>query len=70
MGPGNFMAPVFQKAADSSGDGKVQKSEFTDLASRWFKAWDRKGSGKLVQEDVAQGLNSVLPAPSFGPPGQ
>lgn len=70
MGPGNFIAPVFQKAADSSGDGKVQKSEFTDLASRWFKAWDRKGSGKLVQEDVAQGLNSVLPAPGFGPPGQ
>lgn len=69
FGPGNFVAPVFQKAADTDADGKVTESEFAALAAKWFKDWDKKGAGKLAQDDLVSGLNAVIPPPDFGGPG-
>lgn len=69
MGPGNFIAPVFLKSADTNGDAKVQKTEFEALAEGWFRRFDRKAAGKLSQDDLVQGLNAVIPPPDFGPPG-
>ena len=69
MGPGNFVAPAFLKAADTDGDGKVQKAEFQALAEKWFRQFDKKAAGKLTQDDLVQGLNEVIPPPDFGPPG-
>jgi spore coat protein H len=69
MGPGNFIAPVFLKSADTNRDAKVQKTEFEALAEGWFRRFDRKGAGKLSQDDLVQGLNAVIPPPDFGPPG-
>lgn len=69
FGPGNFVAPVFLKAADVNSDGKVSESEFTALAAKWFKEWDKKSTGKLAQDDLVAGLNAVIPPPDFGGPG-
>jgi hypothetical protein len=69
FGPGTLIAPAFLKAADGNNDGKVSSLEFQALANRWFQAWDPKKSGSLQQEDLANGLNAVIPLPQFGPPG-
>ena len=70
FGPGNFVGPVFFKAADGDSDGKVTQQELTQLAERWFREWDKAKSGKLKQEDLASGLNAVVPPPDFGRPPQ
>ena len=70
FGPGNFVGPVFFKAADADSDGKVTQQELTQLAERWFREWDKAKSGKLKQEDLASGLNAVVPPPDFGRPPQ
>lgn len=68
FGPGNFVGPVIFKAADADADGKLTEKEFVVLAGRWFVEWDKAKSGKLKQEEIAAGLNAVLPPPNFGPP--
>lgn len=68
FGPGNFVGPVFFKAADVDADGKVSKTEFATLAGMWFVEWDKSKAGALKQDDLVAGLNAILPMPNFGPP--
>lgn len=70
FGPGNFVGPVFLKAADQDADSKVSAAEFSRLAEKWFSDWDKKKTGTLKQEDIVAGLNAVIPPPNFGPPPQ
>lgn len=66
FGPGNIVGPPIHKAADANADTKVSKAEFHALAERWFKEWDKEGSGKLSQQNITAGLNAVIPPPDFG----
>jgi spore coat protein H len=66
-GPGEFWTGIVIKESDGNADGKVTAAEFRQLAEKWFKAWDESGTGVLKQEDVAAGLNKLMP--EFRPPG-
>ncbi|MFM7816050.1 MAG: CotH kinase family protein, partial [Verrucomicrobiota bacterium] len=66
-GPGDFWTGIVIKESDANSDGKVTAVEFRQLAEKWFKAWDTSGSGSLKQDDVAAGLNTLMP--EFRPPG-
>jgi len=65
-GPGEFWSGVLVKESDGNGDGRVSADEFQAVAQSWFKKWDREGRGSLRQEDVAAGLNGLMP--NFPPP--
>jgi len=67
-GPGEFWTGIFIKESDRNTDGKVSAAEFQGLSESWFKAWDKESKGTLKQEDVAAGLNKLMP--EFRPPGQ
>lgn len=72
FGIGNFLGPVFVKAADADADGHVTAEEFQALAARWFGEWDADGGGVLKTEQMRNGFGKVLPPPpGFGgpPPG-
>jgi hypothetical protein len=66
-GPGEFWTGIVIKESDGNADGTVTAAEFRQLAEKWFKAWDASGSGVLKQDDVAAGLNKLMP--EFRPPG-
>ncbi len=66
-GPGDLWTGIVLKESDGNSDGKVTALEFRQLAEKWFKAWDASGSGSLKQDDVAAGLNTLMP--EFRPPG-
>lgn len=66
-GPGDFLTGIVIKESDGNADGKVTAAEFRQLAEKWFKAWDTSGSGSLKQDEVAAGLNKLMP--DFRPPG-
>ncbi|MCW5556643.1 MAG: CotH kinase family protein [Verrucomicrobiae bacterium] len=68
FGPGMIVGPVAVQAADTDADGRVSAAEFEALAVRWFADWDKSKSGALKPEDVAAGLNAVIPPPDFGRP--
>ena len=57
---------VLVKESDGNGDGRISAEEFRAVAQAWFKKWDREGRGSLRQEDVAAGLNGLMP--NFSPP--
>jgi hypothetical protein len=82
FGPGFFLGAAFLREADTDKNGAVSLDEFKALASRWFDAWDTKRAGRLTQEEMSEGLRSVLgpppgmegpmpmpfgPMPGFGP---
>lgn len=72
FGPGNFLGPVFFKAADGDGDGQVSVAEFQALADRWFAEWGAATSGSLSMDQLRDGLAKAFPPPRFDapPPGR
>ena len=70
FGPGNFIGPVLLTAADLDADGFINRKEMLTLGAKWFSEWDRKGTGNVTQEDLAAGLNLLLPRPNFGTEGR
>ena len=56
------MTPVFFAAGDANKDQKLSKTELTDLAAKWFTAWDKDKLGKLTTEQVRSGLNETIQA--------
>jgi len=59
----NFIAPQLFSLADKDKDGRITKEEFAALADTWFDRLDLKQSGKVAQEQFAEGLDEVLPPP-------
>ena len=70
FGPGVMLAPQILSQGDKDKDQKLTKAEFRALADGWFDKLDADKSGKLTQEQFAEKLGDILPAPQgFGPPG-
>jgi hypothetical protein len=69
FGIGNFLGPVFFKAADSDSDTHVTSAELQALSTRWFGEWDADGDGRLNVEQLRNGITKAFPAPRFGGPG-
>ncbi len=68
FGPGNFLAPVFQKDI-ADGDKKVSKEAFLGRAEQWFGAWDVDKKGALSADALRSGLNATFMPPGMGGPG-
>lgn len=73
--PGGFnpaaaIAPAFFDASDPNKDNSLTRAEFKAAFTKWFDQWDSQKQGTLTQDDLRKGLDSVLPRPRFGGPGQ
>jgi spore coat protein CotH len=68
VGPGNMLAGVILKRADTEKHGKVTLDELLAAAEALFKEVDKDGKGKLEEKDVAAAINALFPAPP-PPPG-
>lgn len=66
-GPGRFIAMGVFSALDGNKDSSLSKEEWVQGFQRWFERWDVSKSGKLKEEQIAQGLNQEI-APFGGPP--
>lgn len=69
FGPGMMLAPQLLSQGDKNGDSALSQQEFAALAEAWFAKLDTDHSGKLTQEQFAERLASLLPAPEGGPGG-
>ena len=64
------LAPGFFTVVDADKDGAVTRAEMKSTFDRWFTEWDSAKAGSLSQEQLAAGLNGVLPPPPPPPPAQ
>jgi spore coat protein CotH len=65
FGPARFIAPALFTATDSNKDGTLTRSEFTTAFADWYVKWDSSKAGSISEQQLAEGLNTVLPAPDF-----
>ena len=65
------VAPGLFAAVDSDKDGAVSRSEMKNVFAKWATDWDADKNGVLNEDEVRNGLNSVLPRVEFagGGPG-
>lgn len=63
-----ILTPVFMRDGDQDRDRKISKEEFAKLGEKWFSAWDKESSGKVNNEQVVAGINSLVMPPGGGPP--
>jgi spore coat protein H len=80
FGPGNQLAKPLLDAMDASKDGKVSEAEFNAATKKFFSEWDKNKDGVLDQQEIAEGLQKLMPPPPkkggfpggmgapFGPP--
>jgi enterochelin esterase-like enzyme len=68
-GQGAALAAALVKRADADKDGKVTLDELLAAAKELFKECDKDGKGSLDEKQIADAINRLAPAPSFGPPG-
>jgi spore coat protein CotH len=57
FGPAMFLSPIFTKAGDANGDGKISRQEFADMGGRWFAEWDKDKKGKITFAQLRNALN-------------
>ena len=69
QGGGRLAGAMFD-SLDPDHDGMMTKSEMEAGFSSWFKSWDSSGSGVLTRDQIAAGLNKLLPASAGAKPGQ
>lgn len=66
---GRALAPVLMSQGDADGDGRLTGDEMSVLADRWFVTLDARGSGRLLQADVALAATMIpQPAGAAAPP--
>lgn len=69
-GPGTLFAGAIMRRADADKDGRVTLAEFVAAAESLFKQCDRDKNNLLDEDEIAAGLNLLMPVPpGFGPPG-
>ncbi len=69
-GPGTIFAGALMRRADADKDGKATLAEFVAAGGSLFTECDKDKSNSLEEEEIAAGINLLLPAPpGFGPPG-
>jgi Ca2+-binding EF-hand superfamily protein len=56
-------------AADTNKDGKLSKDEVENATASLLKKWDKDNNGELDEKELSAAINSLMPAPPFGPPG-
>ncbi len=66
---GAQLAGPLLKRADADKDGKMTREEFVAAAGKLFDEWDKDNKGSVDEKQLAEGLNSLLPAPG-GRPGR
>jgi len=69
FGPAMFLGPALFTATDSNKDGSLTRAELEDTFATWLGDWDADERGSVNEEDLREGLASVLPRPNFGGPG-
>lgn len=69
FGPARFVAPGLFTVADVDKDGSLTRAEWKGSFEKWFASWDAGNAGALNEDQVRDGLNAVLPRPTFGGPG-
>ncbi|HYH64802.1 MAG TPA: CotH kinase family protein [Urbifossiella sp.] len=65
---GGFMAAAIMDRADADKDRRLTSEELLTAARATFDAADRRKAGKLDEDEFADLLTAVFPAPKFGPP--
>jgi len=71
-GPGRFIGPGLFTAADANKNGSLTREELSATFAKWFSDWDTGKNGFLTEDQLRDGLNTVLPRPEFrgqGGPG-
>ncbi|HET6250814.1 MAG TPA: c-type cytochrome domain-containing protein [Tepidisphaeraceae bacterium] len=63
--PASMIGPALFALADSDKDGSLTEAELKATFGKWAGAWDAQKTGSLTQEQIADGLNQVLPRPNF-----
>ncbi|HOK78419.1 MAG TPA: CotH kinase family protein [Verrucomicrobiota bacterium] len=66
FGPARFVAPGLFAALDANKDDALSRSELTEVFAKWFDEWDTAKTGKLNEDNLRNGLSSVMPQPGFG----
>lgn len=60
-------APALFAAIDANKDAAITRDELKAAFDAWFTRWDAAKSGTVEQEQISQGLASVLPQPAPQP---
>ena len=60
FGPAMFLTPVFLRAGDANGDGKISRQEFADMGARWFAEWDKDKKGKITLPQLRNALSNTF----------
>ncbi len=70
LGPGMMLAPQILSQGDKNADEKLTREELGALADVWSNKLDPDKVGTVTQEQFAERLGDIVPAPQgFGPPG-
>jgi len=69
MRPGPVVATGLFGAADANKDGSLTRSELESSFAEWHARWDSGKSGTLEEEQLREGLNTLLPRAIAGMPG-
>jgi enterochelin esterase-like enzyme len=69
FGPGPALAGALLKRADTDKDGKLTEAELVAAVKKLFKEWDKDNTGALDEKQLADGINRLVMAKGFGPPG-
>jgi hypothetical protein len=71
QGPGGGRnAQALFARLDANGDGTLTRSEIEAGFNSWVTAWATTNGDTLTGDQIAAGLNKVLPAPTAAKPGQ
>lgn len=65
---GGFLAGAILDRADADKDRKLTPAEVQTAARAAFDEFDRRKAGRLDEDEFADLLTAVFPAPKFGPP--
>jgi spore coat protein H len=65
---GGFMAGAIMDRADADKDRRLTSDELLAAARATFDEFDRRKAGKLDEDEFADLLTAVFPAPKFAPP--
>src|SRR5690606_6283704 len=63
LSPGGALAPVLVSQGDANADGQLDRAEVDALTDAWFHTLDARGSGELLQADMAL-VATMIPQPT------